>query len=576
MIAKRTITWKEKSLKKVIERHWSILVSLIILWFVMGLLLAYSFNLNEGHIVYALDDTYIHLAIAKNFSQKGVWGVTDEGFSSSSSSLLYSLLLSLIFLFGPNEIAPLIINLVAANLFLCFVYYILKIKYNLPPYATFTGLILLIFLIPLPFLIFTGMEHTIQIFIFIVFVYLASIILADDNIKERKIRFYNEEGKLFFSQDHLFLLVAPLVTMVRYEGMFLIIVIAGMFLLRKKFFYSFLIIGMGFLPIVVFGLISTSQGWYFFPNSVILKGNEPDFISVKGFLEFFDLKLLIKAPHISILLVGALLIMGTLFFKKKEIWNEFSIMALIFIGVTLMHLFLIGITEENQNLSRYDGYLVALGIILLFISINDGIPENLTISHLKEYFLIIKENIKKYLIQIVGAIFIIIVLFSSYIPRSYNLIRKTPLASNNIYEQPYQVGLFLDKYYDGECIAANDIGAMNFHADIDCLDLRGLGSRRVAKARIEDDFDTEFVQKQAEKKDCVIAIIFEHKDYGYDVPDEWAKAGEWTVRDNVVLGDDTISFWAVVPSEYNDLINNLKQFSEKLPSTVKESGNYTL
>ena len=43
-----------------------------------------------------------------------------------------------------------------------------------------------------------------------------------------------------------------------------------------------------------------------------------------------------------------------------------------------------------------------------------------------------------------------------------------------------------------------------------------------------------------------------------------------------VLGDETISFWAVDPSEYNYLIDNLKQFSEKLSSTVKESGNYTL
>lgn len=564
--------WKIK-----IREYWEIIGSLTVFWTIMILLLVYSIIfLNDGNLVYSLDDAYIHMAIAKNFSQHGVWGITKKKFSSSSSSLLYTLLLSLIFLFGPNEIAPLIINLVAANLFLCFVYYILKIKYNLPPYATFTGLILLIFLIPLPFLIFTGMEHTIQIFIFIVFVYLASIILADDNIKERKIRFYNEEGKLFFSQDHLFLLVAPLVTMVRYEGMFLIIAVAGLFLLRRKLFYSFLITGMGFLPVVVFGLISTSQGWYFFPNSVILKGNEPNLTSIEGILDFFNPKLLIEAPHISILLVGALLIICTRYLKKKEVWNEFSIMALIFISVTLMHLLLIGITEENQNLSRYDGYLVALGIILLFISIKDGIPENLTVTHLKEYFLIIKENKKKYLIQIVGAIFVIIVLFSSYIPRSYNLIRKSPQASNNIYEQPYQVGLFLDKYYDGECIAANDIGAMNFRADIECLDLRGLGSKRVAKARIEDDFDTEFVQKEAEKKECAIAVIFEHKDYGYDVPDEWTKAGEWTVKNNVVLGDDTISFWAVDPSEYNDLIDNLKQFSEKLPTTVKESGNYTL
>ena len=564
-----------KDWRKRLKESWEIIASLAIFWVLMIYMLFYSYLLNEGHIIYALDDAYIHMAIAKNFSQKGVWGVTNEGFSSSSSSLLYSLLLSLIFLFGPNEIAPLIINLVSSTLLLCLVYYILKIKHNLPSYATFTGLILIIFFIPLPFLIFTGMEHTIQILINVAFVFLASTILSDENIQERKIFSYNEDGKFVFTQIHLLLIICPLVTMVRFEGMFLIILVSLLFLFRKKI-YCLLITGLGFLPILIFGLISIYHGWYFFPNPVILKGNEPDFTSVEGFLDFFDPRLLIKAPHISILLVGALLIIFTRYFKRKEVWNEFSIMALIFIGLTLMHLLLIGVTEENQNLSRYDGYLVALGIILLFISIKDGIPKNLSIIHLKGYFLIIKENNKKYLIQIIGAIFVIIVLFSSFIPRSFNLIRKSPQASNNIYEQPYHVGIFLDKYYDGEYIAANDIGAMNFLADIKCLDLRGLGSKEVAKARIDDDFDTDFVQKEAKKKECVIAIIFEHKDYGYDVPDEWIKAGEWTVKNDVVLGDEEISFWAVDPSEYNNLIDNLKDFSEDLPSTVEESGNYTL
>jgi len=137
------------------------------------------------------------------------------------------------------------------------------------------------------------------------------------------------------------------------------------------------------------------------------------------------------------------------------------------------------------------------------------------------------------------------------------------------------MGLFLNKYYKGECIALNDIGAVNYIADIECLDLRGLGSKEIAEAIVDDELDEEFVYKEAKRRDCIIAIIYEDKDYGYDIPSQWTKVGEWKLGYNVVCGDDTVSFWAVDPDEVDDLIENLKDFSENLPKTVKESGNYT-
>ena len=80
---------------RLIREHLPLLISVVVLWAIVGISLTLSIRENQGHIIYALDDTYIHMAMAKNFSQHGVWGMTKYGFTSSSSSPLWTLLLSL-------------------------------------------------------------------------------------------------------------------------------------------------------------------------------------------------------------------------------------------------------------------------------------------------------------------------------------------------------------------------------------------------------------------------------------------------------------------------------------------------
>jgi len=41
-----------------------------------------------GHFCYPLDDTFIHMAVAKNLVLHGNWGITPAGFVSCSSSPL--------------------------------------------------------------------------------------------------------------------------------------------------------------------------------------------------------------------------------------------------------------------------------------------------------------------------------------------------------------------------------------------------------------------------------------------------------------------------------------------------------
>ena len=73
----------------------------------------------NGIFIYPLDDTYIHMSIAKNLALHNNWGISTNEFQSASSSILYTLLLSALFkLFSVNTLIPFIINLIAGIILL--------------------------------------------------------------------------------------------------------------------------------------------------------------------------------------------------------------------------------------------------------------------------------------------------------------------------------------------------------------------------------------------------------------------------------------------------------------------------
>lgn len=67
--------------------------------------------LNEGLFIYALDDTYIHLAMAENIA-RWHYGINLETYVAASSSILWPFLLAL---FQGWEYAPLLINILSGG-----------------------------------------------------------------------------------------------------------------------------------------------------------------------------------------------------------------------------------------------------------------------------------------------------------------------------------------------------------------------------------------------------------------------------------------------------------------------------
>jgi hypothetical protein len=59
-------------MKLFIQKHWPVISVIIIYFITIVILIVISTKMNKGHFIYALDDTYIHMAIAKNVVQHSV------------------------------------------------------------------------------------------------------------------------------------------------------------------------------------------------------------------------------------------------------------------------------------------------------------------------------------------------------------------------------------------------------------------------------------------------------------------------------------------------------------------------
>ncbi len=494
---------------------WPLFIALSSLMALIAGLLSVSLSRTQGHLIYALDDAYIHMAIAKNLSQHGVWGVTRYAFSSSSSSILWTLSLAVIYaLFGVNEVSPFVLNVIFALLIAVLVMVILRREVKSAIYMTGVWFALML-LTPVAPLVFSGMEHIAQIGIDIAFVYAAARFLSSD-----------DPG----SGRSLLLLAAlsALATLIRFEGLFLVFVACILFVARRRFGLALLSGLSGFLPIGAYGVYSVANGQYFFPNSVLIKRAATDFAQAEDVIDtsLIAFEKVAEAPHVLILVLMALSVLYFRSARQGTLWETSSVMLVVFALAAVLHLLL----AQTGWFYRYEAYLMALGILAVGLALGKHVPDRLLFNYSR-------NTVRKS--SIVAAA--VLVGASAFIPRGYLSHREAPQATRNIYEQHYQLGRFLKTYYEGQVVAVNDIGAINFFADTRCLDLWGLSTIAVTQARLEDRYNTDFISNMASEHGARIAVVYEvwYVEFG-GLPKTWNLIGQWSIEDNVIAGSPVV------------------------------------
>lgn len=516
--------------------------SLALYWLLtIGLLFA-SLETTNGHFGYPIDDTYIHMAIGKHFANNGSWGVSQFGFSSSTSSPLWTFLISIAYmLFGINALPPFLLAFAAGNLIIIFSYSILT---DLPnPFHQTLFLITAVILTPLAMLTLSGMEHLLHACLTILLLFYAAEFLRNSHESE------NKAARLS--------LLAGLATITRYEGLFLVFSICLLLLFQKRILPSLLIGMAGIFPIIAYGLFSISKGWFFLPNSILLKGNSPQF-SADGLLTFLQRLFtnILLAPHILILMMACV---GIFFWAKQHHHpmerEKFKVTLLAMTATLHMQFASVG------WFYRYDAYLV-LSAVLVLAGITGRLLPNL------------KPPQNGTLLKHAGLLSIGILLAMPLAIRAVLAHGQYPTAVKNIHDQQYQMGTFLREYYNGSVIAANDIGAVNYLADVKTLDLYGLGNLEVLEAKRSNRYDAEAVHALAAQNGVEIVIIYDSW-FPDNRPSSWIEVGKWQIMNNIACDDDTVTFYVIKDEFKTDAVANLRDFGKNLPDDVLQSGLYT-
>jgi hypothetical protein len=532
-----------------LKRHGPIAFAVAIYWVATATLVAASVRRTGGLLVYPLDDTYVHMAIAKNVAVAHVWGVTPYGFTSSTSSPLWTLLLALTyFVGGASAAAPLAFNVAAGTLVLVTIGRFLRAR-SAGPLLTGAVLAIAVFVAPLPTLTVTGMEHTLHALATLWFVFSAASLLASIGPPSAK-------------AQRILGVLAALVAGLRYEGIFAVGVVALLFALKGYWRRAVGVSLAGAVPIAVYGLWAMRHGWDFLPNSVLLKGQSPshDLGALLAFAAGLPaLHNLLANLHVFVLVVAALALL--LVVMDDAAWNEDVFLLAILIGTSLLHVQL----ARAGWFYRYEAYLLVLGVAVFGVIAADRLPS------WREW-----TRQTAALPRSIAALLLIAVAGVPFASRAVNGLRNAPAAASNIYSQQYQMGLFVDRFYRGQSVAINDIGAVGYLTDGRLLDVYGLANLDIARLKRTGRYRSQDLADMAARQGTAIAIVYPSwlNEYG-GVPQGWTKVGQWGVRDNVVLGETAVSFYAVKDGERVPLVENLRRFAAFLPPAVVQGGEYT-
>lgn len=477
-----------------------------------------------GYFTYCLDDPYIHLALAENLPFNYSINAPGDEAGAPSSSILYPYLLMPLAHTKLAFLAPLLLNLVGAALMVAL---LLRLSTqvglgHLPPRQR--GLLVAAFalLINTFALIYTGMEHTLQV---------AAALAVFSGL----LRIAAEE-----KPDRWFWLAILIGPLLRYEMLALstaALVYAGVYGYARRSVVVFFAMLVG--P-VLFSFYLHSMGYAWLPSSVLSK-SAPLTTASEGMSWLTSLVVLLFNAFTN--------------FVDATTWSHFAQVLLLSVcvltakvtrrqrGVILVVLFT---ALAHQLLGkfgwwgRYNAYLLALDFLTLVYAW--------------------KNLWARPALRFAGAAICILLCGSSLYYTA-----ATPLAARQVYLYHATLHDFLVEQWRDKA-AAYDIGYMAWHNPYAIVDLFGLGSEPIR--RLIRHPEAAVVIPAYLKANHVGLIIAEDTIRKYYQSPDWRIVGELKVDSPRLVTGLVPQFYATDPALVPELRSKLEAFRASLPPGV--------
>lgn len=510
------------------SRWWSTVGALVLYAAALAATTVRLTSQTDGHLIYALDDAYIHMAMARNMAQFGTWGVHVGSFAAASSSPLWTLILSAGFATtGIHEWLPLLLNILFSVIVIVRLADRLR-RAQLPVEWQCIVLVGTLLFTPLAALTWLGMEHT----LFVLFTLETAWTTADATV-----------GRPHTRPVMLSTLVVLLVA-TRYEGLFIVMGCAVALVVARRLRELAVLTASASVPVLAVGAWQVSHGWYFLPASILMKQTV---LATSGHVLALDgVVRNIVAGDIPLLMIALLVAaVWCLVDCRRDTRDPGATTLLtIFLTATTLHIAL----ARFGYLYRYESYLVALGV--------SAVGSSLAAAA-------VRSGSRRETPVMTAMIFVLVVLiFGS---RTIASLGQTAVTAGHIYRQQRQMAAFLSRYYDQETVALNDIGAAAFFANTRIDDLMGLSSLAAAEARRAGHFDAAWINEWLTRDDVPLAIVYDAWfPPPIDFQSRWVRVARWqTDQGDAVEGH--VSFYARDRASAARLTEHLREFATSLP-----------
>jgi hypothetical protein len=521
---------------------------------VLAVVLVACLRASAGHLVYVLDDPAIHLSLADNLVHHGTWGVEPGHVQSASSSPLWTVLVAATMIVSPfpDALGPLVLNIAAAVAVVAVLganQTVLRPGRRRPLDVAAVAVLVTVVLF-LPGLTLVAMEHTLH----------AALVLSAVVLFHRR-----REGQpdpmpaampAWLPAWLPYALVA-LAAFTRVETVFVAAGLAVAELARclpgwgpdgaaapaGRALRRAALVGLAAaLPLAAIATVTklTGQGWL--PSSILAKAQTDDQALHYSFLRaaFNRLTTDPLLAGLVALAVGAVVLA----------WHErrrYVFPAVAFTVAVLLHA---GLARMGWY-ERYQAYLVVLGTyVALQIAAEALGPE--------------RRRARPRLVPL------IVLGTLALTATKLSLTIDAPRAVRDTYEQRYQAGRFLARYYEDEPVATGELGYVSLLHDGPVTDLLGLGDYEVLEQRRATDQrpPADYWTDLARRRDLDVVAVYPST-LGGQTPAGWTLAGEWTLDRRIVTAwEPTFQFWATSPQALERLRDNLHDFAPELPPGV--------